>query len=102
MFTHVLKSFPSSFVLNGFVVLVWANEITETNINKSVFLKRMQNLSKQVRSEPKKSKENVMLPNDPEIKKMKLQLKKGIELSEDVYKNLLNLSKKYSIKLNIV
>lgn len=75
---------------------------TDGCINKSVFLKRMQNLSKQVRSEPKKSKENVMLPNDPEIKKMKLQLKKGIELSEDVYKNLLNLSKKYSIKLNIV
>ena len=71
-------------------------------INRINFFKRMQSLSNQVRNEPKRSKQKVMLPNDIEIKKTKDQLKNGVILSDEIFKKLLQLSKKYSIKLNLI
>ena len=71
-------------------------------INRINFFKRMQSLSNQVRNEPKRSKQKVMLPNDIEIKKTKDQLKNGVVLSDEVFKKFMQLSKKYSIKLNLI
>ena len=58
----------------------------------------MSQLSKEVRKEPKKSKKSsVMLPNDKEILIMKKQIKKGIKINLETYKELKKLSKKFNL-----
>ena len=71
-------------------------------INKNSFLKRMQQMTNQVRKEPRlKIKSQVMLPNDPEIKISKIRLSKGIPLSKDLFLDLKKYSKKYNINFQI-
>ncbi len=75
---------------------------TDGSVRKNDFIKRMQLLTNSVRKEPKlNKKESVMLPNDPEIKKLKLRLKDGIPLSDELFTNLKNISLKYNIKLDL-
>lgn len=67
-------------------------------ISKSSFLKRMQKLSKQVRSEPKlNKKKKVMLPNDPELKISNIRLSEGIPISNELFLEFKKLSSKYKI-----
>ena len=70
------------------------------SLNK--FLKRMQMMTTEVRSQKAKSKKNkVMLPNDPEIKESKIRIKKGIPLDADTLGKLINLSKKFKVPLKL-
>ena len=71
---------------------------TDGCISSKKFKSRMSQLSKEVRKEPKKSKKSsVMLPNDKEILIMKKQIKKGIKINLETYKELKKLSKKFNL-----
>ncbi len=71
-------------------------------ISKNEFLEKMQQLTRQVRKQkPRLRKNKVMMPNDPEILQMKIRKKKGIPLDNEVYKTLINLSRKFSVKIKI-
>ena len=62
----------------------------------------MQKLTQQVRNQkPRLKKNKVMMPNDPEILQMKIRKKRGIPLDNEVYKTLINLSKRFSVKIKI-
>ena len=68
-------------------------------ISKNRFLDRMQQLSKQVRSEPKlSSKQKVMLPNDREFETSKIRFSKGIPISNELFSEFKKLSVKYKVK----
>ena len=69
-------------------------------ISNKMFLSRMLKLSQEIRKEPRRSKEKVMLPNDIEIKNMKRQKQEGILLSNNIVKKLSELSRMYKVKLN--
>ena len=75
---------------------------TDGIINQDHFLHRVQELSKDVRNEPSISREEVMMPNDPEIKTKKIRNKKGIPIDNSTLNQLMKLSKKYSVKLKIM
>ena len=69
-------------------------------IEKEIFLKRLKQMTDEVRNQPSNVKEGVMLPNDPEIKVSKERLNNGIPIDNKVYEDLKNLSDNYKIKLN--
>ena len=74
----------------------------ESVISKNFFLKRMQKLTNEVRKEPGKGKKKVLLPNDLEIRNMKYQLKNGIKIKIKIFRDLMQLSNKYKVKLNLL
>ena len=69
-------------------------------IEKELFLKRLKQMTEEVRNQPSNNKNGVMLPNDPEIKFSKERLKNGIPVDNKIYEELKNLSDNYQIKLN--
>ena len=69
-------------------------------IEKELFLKRLKQMTEEVRNQPSNNKNGVMLPNDPEIKFSKEILKNGIPVDNKIYEELKNLSDNYQIKLN--
>ncbi|MDC0248274.1 Ldh family oxidoreductase [Pelagibacteraceae bacterium] len=72
-------------------------------ISLNVFIKRMQDLTSQVRRQKAKIKKNkVMMPNDPEILNMKARVKRGIPLDNNTFKEMKALSKKFSIDLKLL
>lgn len=67
------------------------------------FLKRMQNLTFQVRKQESRTKKNkVMMPNDPEIIEKKIRLKKGVPLDKETLKSFRELSKKFKVNLKFL
>jgi LDH2 family malate/lactate/ureidoglycolate dehydrogenase len=59
----------------------------------------MLQLSKEIRKEPKKNKKSkVILPNDKEILIMKRQIKKGVKINLENYRELKKLSEKFNLK----
>jgi ureidoglycolate dehydrogenase (NAD+) len=72
------------------------------SLSKSNFLKQMQKMCDEVRKEPKKKNTKVKLPNDNEIDIMKKNKKEGIKLSKEITKQLVNISKNFSIKINFL
>ncbi len=70
----------------------------ESVTTKNKFIKSLKKLSSKIRSD-KKGKKSAVMPNDPENKFLKERIKYGIPLSNEVYKDLMMLSKKNSVKL---
>ena len=75
---------------------------TDGSIQNESFLKAMQNLSDEVRSEPMKNEIPVQMPNDPEIKTSTDRLKNGIPLDEDLYKTFNDLVIDYKINIKLL
>ena len=72
-------------------------------ISLNSFLKRMQKLTSQVRSQkPRIKKNKVMMPNDPEIHSAKTRSKNGIPLDSETFLQLKKLSKKFNVQLNCI
>tara|TARA_E500000178_G_scaffold348646_1_gene404084 strand:+ start:1070 stop:2113 length:1044 start_codon:yes stop_codon:yes gene_type:complete len=71
-------------------------------VSKSIFLKRMQKMTHEIRKEPRRKKESVKLPNDNEIIKTKEQLKNGIIINRETVHNLVKLSKKFKTKIQFI
>ena len=66
-------------------------------------LKRMQNLTSQVRKQKSRTRKNkVMLPNDPEISNVKVRIKKGIPLDNETSTNMKKLSQKFEVNLKFL
>ena len=59
----------------------------------------MLQLSKEIRKEPTRNKKSkVILPNDKEILIMKRQIKKGVKINLETYRELKKLSEKFNLK----
>ncbi len=72
---------------------------TDGCISSKKFKSRMLQLSKEIRKEPKKDKKSkVILPNDKEIIIMKRQIKKGVKINLETYRDLKKLSEKFNLK----
>ena len=72
---------------------------TDGCISSKKFKSRMLQLSKEIRKEPKKDKKSkVILPNDKEIITMKRQIKKGVKINLETYRELKKLSEKFNLK----
>ena len=72
---------------------------TDGCISSKKFKSRMLQLSKEIRKEPKKDKKSkVILPNDKEIIIMKRQIKKGVKINLETYRELKKLSEKFNLK----
>ncbi len=72
-------------------------------LSLNVFLKRMQNLTSQVRKQKSRTRKNkVMLPNDPEISNVKVRIKKGIPLDNETSTNMKKLSQKFEVNLKFL
>lgn len=68
-------------------------------LTKNKFKKRMKYMSDEIRNLKNLKGKKVQLPNDPEIENMKKRKKNGIPLEINIYKDLVFLSKKYSVNL---
>ena len=68
--------------------------------SKKEFIKNLKKLSKEIRSD-KKGSINSMMPNDPEIKIMKIRNKNGIPLTQEIKKDLINLSDRFKVKIKL-
>ncbi len=71
---------------------------TDAAISHKLFLNRMKNLAKEVRSAKNIKGKKVMLPNDPETIKYKINKKRGIKIDKNVIKNIDNVCKKLKMK----
>jgi ureidoglycolate dehydrogenase (NAD+) len=71
-------------------------------ISKNQYIKQMKLYSNMIRSQKSKTKNKVMMPNDPEIQNSKTRLKNGIPLSKEMYTALIKISKKTGVNLKIV
>ena len=68
--------------------------------NLKLFKKNLLKLSKQIRSQ-KNNKEYVMMPNDPEVKASLKRKIDGIPLPDEILNDLIYLSKKFIVDLNL-
>ena len=68
-------------------------------LDKKIFLRNMQKLSEEIRNEPGKPNDSVLMPNDPEIKISIDRKINGIPIEEDLFTEIENLSRK--LKINI-
>ncbi len=73
---------------------------TDGSINHNYFIKRMNNFSTQVRSSKAQKNKKVLLPNDPEIQRYKMNKKNGINIDKKMLKSLNNISLKLGLKNN--
>ncbi len=71
-------------------------------ISSDEFIKSMQQMTDEVRSEPSIPDEVVMLPGDKEIINSKKRLKEGIPLDNATITSFQSLSNKYSIELKLI
>ena len=62
------------------------------------FEKRMQQMTDEIRLEPNKSGEKVMLANDPQIKEVQIRQKEGIPIDDFLLKEFKKLSKELEVK----
>ena len=62
------------------------------------FEKRMQQMTDEVRLEPNKPGEKVMLANDPQIEEAQLRQKEGILIDDFLLKEFEKLSKELKVK----
>ena len=72
---------------------------TDGTITHKNFINSLSKMSNQVRDEPAKKNQIVKMPNDKENAMYKLRSKKGIPVDENLYSQLVSISKKYSIPL---
>jgi len=70
-------------------------------INENQFLKTMQNFTDDLRDEPSKNNESVMLPGDKEILESKVRLQNGIPLDASTVELFKNLAAKYDVTLRL-
>jgi LDH2 family malate/lactate/ureidoglycolate dehydrogenase len=75
---------------------------TDGVISSDEFIKSMQQMTDEVRSEPSIPDEVVMLPGDKEIINSKKRLKEGIPLDNATITSFQSLSNKYSIELKLI
>jgi LDH2 family malate/lactate/ureidoglycolate dehydrogenase len=75
---------------------------TDGCLEHKEFLSRMQEMTDQVRSEPSKTGEKVMLPGDPEIEKSKKRLEEGIPIESGTLIELEKLSGRYNVPLQLI
>lgn len=99
---EILPMYTSSIKIPRRLGQLYITFKIDGTITKKSFIKRMQHMTNQIRKEPRKGKEKVKLPNDNEINKTKFQIKNGIILSNEISKQLDNLSKKFDIKINYI
>ncbi len=71
-------------------------------IDKRDFLKNMQNLSDEVRNEPGNKKNNILMPNDPEIKNSIDRIKNGIPIEDDLLSEFRTLIKKFNLDSQLI
>ena len=72
-------------------------------LSLNTFLRRMQNLTLQVRKQKSRTKKNkVMMPNDPEIFETKIRLKKGIPIDNETLIKFKELSQRFKINLKFI
>ena len=75
---------------------------TDGCLEHKEFLSRMQEMTDQVRSEPSKTGEKVMLPGDPEIEESKKRLEEGIPIESATLMELEKLSGRYNVPLQLI
>ena len=73
---------------------------TDANFSSKTFKSRLQKMTDEVRQQPKRAKEKVILPNDKEVKTKKIRLKNGIPVDNDLIKQFNKLSTKYKINIS--
>ena len=66
-------------------------------ISENSFFNRMKLLRKELKKEPTKKKQKILLPNDKEILSEKKRIKTGIPLDQKTFLDLKKLSRKYSV-----
>ena len=71
------------------------NIVEHACISENSFFNRMKLLRKEIKKEPTKKKEKILLPNDKEILSQKKRVKTGIPLDQKTFLDLKKLSKKY-------
>jgi len=74
---------------------------TDGVIDSNEFINRMQDMTNEVRVEPSKDGDPVMLPGDPEIRESKLRMKNGIPLDDNTVLEFTKISDKFHIDLNL-
>ena len=71
-------------------------------LEQKQFLGRMQEMTNQVRTEPARDGEKVMLPGDPEIEESKRRLKDGIPIDVATLLEFERLSEKFNVPLQLI
>ncbi len=66
-------------------------------VGRNNFLERMKSFAEQVRAEPRKSNETVMLPGDPEKQTAKVRSREGIPLDDDLIKECEELAQQLRV-----
>jgi LDH2 family malate/lactate/ureidoglycolate dehydrogenase len=75
---------------------------TDGALEHEEFLKRMQEMTDQVREEPSVESEKVMLPGDPEIEESIKRKKEGIPIDSSTMVEFEKLSKKFNVPLQLI
>ena len=75
---------------------------TDGCLDQKQFLRRMQEMTDQVRKEPARDGEEVMLPGDPEIEESKKRLKQGIPVDSATLLEFENLSEEFNVPLQFI
>jgi len=75
---------------------------TDGVISNEEFIDYMQQMTNEVRSEPRMDKESVMLPGDPQIICSRNRIKNGIPLDDPTLKSLKSLSIENNVKLDLI
>ena len=71
-------------------------------IPKEEFIKYMQQMTDEVRTEPAIDGESVMLPGDPQMICAKNRMKNGIHLDDSTLKALIKIGKEYNVDLKLI
>jgi ureidoglycolate dehydrogenase (NAD+) len=74
---------------------------TDGVVSADEFIKRMQQMTDEVRSEPRINDDPVMLPGDPEILESNYRKKHGIPLDDNTISEFVNISNKFNIELKL-
>ena len=72
------------------------------NMEHEEFLKRMQEMTDQIRREPAVNGEKVMLPGDQEIEESRRRLKEGIPIDSTTMMEFEKLSEKFNVPLQLI
>ena len=73
----------------------------DSAVDEHFFLSNLKELSDEVRQEPSKGGEEIMLPNDPEIITATERRKNGIPISDDLFQDLNDLANEKGVKFNL-
>lgn len=73
----------------------------DSAVKETFFLSSLQQLSDDVRREPSKQGDEIMLPNDPEIKTSLLREKEGIPIHDDLFQELRHLAVKNHLSFEL-